>query len=172
MKAASNGKTAVVELLLSKGANTEAANKVMIPNYWLKFILFTGFRCWSGQNNHNIYEYSNNRKCGNGLPFETFVGVIICPNIMQMEWETKVLTTEGRTHECVLIFPMRPSVCLVLFFATADIYFIYLWIHIFIYVLQLVGLDFRCFCSFRFIYLMIFVWKLPECAVSWTLYFH
>ena len=32
MKAADNGHAAVVELLLSKGANIAAANKVMIPN--------------------------------------------------------------------------------------------------------------------------------------------
>ena len=37
MIAASNGHAVVVELLLSKGANVEAANTVMIP------IVFTGF---------------------------------------------------------------------------------------------------------------------------------
>ena len=36
MRAADFGHTAVVELLLSKGANIEAANKVMIVNSWLK----------------------------------------------------------------------------------------------------------------------------------------
>ena len=39
MKAAYNGHTAVVKLLLSKGANTEAANKVMIFNSWLKSLI-------------------------------------------------------------------------------------------------------------------------------------
>ena len=39
MRAASNGQTAVVELLLSKGANIEAANMVMVANCWLKFLL-------------------------------------------------------------------------------------------------------------------------------------
>ena len=39
MIAASNGHTAVVELLLSKGANISAVNKVMIPNCWLKFLI-------------------------------------------------------------------------------------------------------------------------------------
>ena len=38
MIAASNGHAAVVELLLSKGANIEAANKVMIPNCWLIYL--------------------------------------------------------------------------------------------------------------------------------------
>ena len=38
MKAANNGHTAVVELLLSKGANIEAVNKVMIVKCGLKFL--------------------------------------------------------------------------------------------------------------------------------------
>ena len=37
MKAASKGHTEVVELLLSKGANIEAAIGVMIPKCGLKF---------------------------------------------------------------------------------------------------------------------------------------
>ena len=103
----------MVELLLSKGANIEAANKVMIVNCWLKIleILFSGFRTLSRQNNHNIYEYSNDQKCGKGILFKTFVGSFICPRIMQMKWETKVLKTDGRTHEYVLIFS-NASVCL------------------------------------------------------------
>ena len=39
MIAASNGHAAVVELLLSKGANIEAANKVLIVNYWFNFLM-------------------------------------------------------------------------------------------------------------------------------------
>ena len=38
MIAASYGHTEVVELLLSKGANVEAVNKVMIANCGLKFL--------------------------------------------------------------------------------------------------------------------------------------
>ena len=36
MSAVSNGQAAGVELLLSKGANIEAVDKVMIPTFWLK----------------------------------------------------------------------------------------------------------------------------------------
>ena len=39
MWAVYNGHTAVVELLLSKGANIEAANKVMIPNCWFNILI-------------------------------------------------------------------------------------------------------------------------------------
>ena len=39
MIAASSGHTAVVELLLSKGANIEAANKVMIVDCWFNFLI-------------------------------------------------------------------------------------------------------------------------------------
>ena len=39
MIAAYSGQTAVVELLLSKGANVNAVNKVMIPNCWLKYLI-------------------------------------------------------------------------------------------------------------------------------------
>ena len=45
MIAAYSGQTAVVELLLSSGANIEAANKV---------IIFLPLRRLSGQNNYNI----------------------------------------------------------------------------------------------------------------------
>ena len=40
MRVASKGHMAVVELLLSKGANMEAVDKVMIPTVWLKGSLF------------------------------------------------------------------------------------------------------------------------------------
>ena len=39
MKAAYNGQTAVVELLLSKGANIEAADNVMIVDCWFNFLI-------------------------------------------------------------------------------------------------------------------------------------
>ena len=45
MTAADNGQTEVVELLLSIGANIEAANKVMIFSCWLNIDIFiSGFR--------------------------------------------------------------------------------------------------------------------------------
>ena len=36
MKAANDGHAAVVELLLSNGANIEAVDEVMIPTCWVK----------------------------------------------------------------------------------------------------------------------------------------
>ena len=175
MKATEYGHTAVVELLLSKGANIEAANNLMISNYWLEFL---------GSNFLDFEDYRDKI-------ITIFMNIQIIRS-SEMEYFSRLLLalympkynvngvkdkspSDGRTGAwmCSDLFQcVRLSVCLVLFFATADIYFIYLYIHIFIYVLLLVGLHFRCFCSFRFIYLMIFGWKLPECAVSWTLYFH
>ena len=54
--AASRGHSEVVELLLSKGANVEAANKVMNLNlHYNNDLLKTGFRRLSRQNNRNIH---------------------------------------------------------------------------------------------------------------------
>ena len=88
-------------------------------------ILFSGFRRLSRQNNHNIYEYSNNQKCGKGILFETFVGLLICPNIMHIGKKDKS-SSDGRTDAWIYYnsLPMRPSICLEFFFTFAVICFI------------------------------------------------
>ena len=84
MVAAYRGQTAVAELLLSKGANIEAANKVTIDfqllgrmlslNVWISTIIET--------------KYSNF--------FETCEGSLYAEK-MALEWEPKVQVTDGWT---------------------------------------------------------------------------
>ena len=173
MQAISSRKTAVVELLLSKGANIEAANKVMNPNYWSKFLrpYFLDFDV----DRDKIMTIFMNTQIIRSAETECFSRLLLMFLFVQYNAYGMREKSPGRTDAWIYYdsLPVRPSVCLTLFFAIAVMCFINelssFYCSFMFYI--------RSTSYFIFEYLMIIVWecnnpRLSECAVSWTLHFH
>ena len=174
MKAAYNGHTAVVELLLSKGANIEAADKVMNPYCWLKFLIsyFLDFDDYRDKIITIFMNIQIIRSAEMEQLLRLLLVLLFSRKIMQIGCLAKVpMTTDGRMHEYIVILFLcvRPSVwscsSLLPSYASSINLFQHLFLHYrYSYISDIIFKN------------LIIVWecqnsRFSESAVSWTLHF-